>query len=121
MAGRAPRAEARKAEKWLEHVETSADVLARFENGSPALTVKNKRHYLACWPDADLLKAVIAKVTDSAKLQRTELPQHIRIRKRGDVTFAFNYGPESYKLDGSKTYLLGSASLRAFDVAAWRE
>ncbi len=110
-----------KAEKWLEHIETSAEILARFDNGSPALTAKDQRHYLACWPDEDLLKAVIAKLCESAKLQRTKLPPHIRLRKRGDVTFAFNYGPESYELDASKTYLLGSSSLRAYDVAAWRE
>ena len=109
-----------RAEKWMEHVETSSQVLARFENGAPALMMNGKRHYLACWPDDTLLTAVIAKVCESAKLHRTELPPHIRMRTRGDVTFAFNYGPESFELDGSKTYLLGSATLEAQGVAAWR-
>jgi beta-galactosidase len=109
-----------RAEKWMEHVETSAQVLARFESGAPALMAKDKRHYLACWPDEALLNAVIAKVCESAKLHRIELPPHIRMRKRGDVTFAFNYGPESYQLDGSKTFLLGNAILEAQGVAAWR-
>jgi beta-galactosidase len=110
-----------KAEKWLEHIETSGEVLARFEAGTPAFTAKNKRHYLACWPDETLLAAVIARVCTEAGLKRTELPPHIRMRKRGDVTFAFNYGPESFALVGTKNYLLGGAMLEAQGVAAWRE
>ncbi len=110
-----------KAVKWAEHVETSANVLARFENGTPAMIAKDKRHYLACWPDEALLRSVIALTCKEAGLLRTELPTHIRMRTRGDVTFAFNYGPERFELDAGKKYLLGSASLDAYDVAAWRD
>ena len=110
-----------KAQKWWEHVETTAKILARFESGSPALTAQDKRYYLACWPDETLLTSVMALVCAEAGLKRTELPPHIRMRKLGDVTFAFNYGPESFVLDGSKTYLLGGAVLEAQGVAAWRE
>jgi hypothetical protein len=37
------------------------------------------------------------------------------------LVFAFNYGPESYTLPQGIDYVLGSAQLKAYDVAAWRE
>ena len=110
-----------QASKWLEHVETSADVLARFENGTPALIAQGKRHYIACWPEEDLLFEVMRMLCKSAGLQRIELPEHIRLRRRGDMVFAFNYGPDSYTLPQGIDYVLGSAQLKAYDVAAWRE
>ncbi len=110
-----------KAEKWWEHIETSADVIAQFETGTPALTHKDKRYYLACWPDEALLKAVIAMVCAHAELKRHELPPHIRLRRRGKLTFAFNYGPEKYFLDGAKNYVLGGGVLEPQGIAAWWE
>jgi beta-galactosidase len=109
-----------KAVKWAEHIETKSNILATFENGTPALIANNKHHYLACWPNEALLTSVIARLCADAGLKRKELPPHIRLRKRGDVTFAFNYGPESFALDARKTYLLGDAELGAYQVAAWR-
>jgi beta-galactosidase len=110
-----------KAIKWAEHIETKAKVLATFENNTPALVVNQKHHYLACWPDEELLKSVIVLMCKEANLSRTELPPHIRLRRRGDVIFAFNYGPDTFKLDAKKNFLLGSAELKAHDVAAWRD
>ena len=109
------------ASKWLEHVETTADVLARFDNGTPALIAHGKRHYIACWPEEDLLFAVVRLLCKAAGLQRMELPEHIRLRRRGNMVFAFNYGPDTYTLPQGIDYVLGSAQLKAYDVAVWRE
>jgi beta-galactosidase len=107
------------AMKWLDHVETKQPVLARFASGSPALVANNKRHYLACWPHEDLLFNVIKLLCKAADLKRTELPEHVRLRRRGDITFAFNYGPKSFTLKGKRKFVLGSAKLPPQSVAAW--
>jgi beta-galactosidase len=107
------------AEKWMETIETSAKVLAKFENGSPALIANKKHHYIACWPREDLLFSVMKIICKTAGLTRSELPVHIRTRKRGNLNFAFNYGPAAFTLKGKKKYVLGGAKLPAYGVSAW--
>jgi beta-galactosidase len=109
------------AEKWVENIETTSTVLARFETGTPALIANVKHHYIACWPSEDLLTATIKLVCKSAGLKRTELPAHIRTRKRGNLNFAFNYGPANYTLTGKRKYVLGGAKLPAYGLSVWRD
>jgi beta-galactosidase len=107
--------------KWMEHIEpASATVLARFENDQPALINARSNYYLACWPDQALLNATIHLVCDRAGLSRVDLPEHIRFRRRGDLVFAFNYGPDAFKLDANNAYVLGEANISAGGVSIWR-
>jgi beta-galactosidase len=109
------------AEKWMETIETSAKVLAIFETGSPALIANEKHHYIACWPREDLLFSVMKLICKTAGLTRSELPVHIRTRKRGNLNFAFNYGPAALTLKGKKKYVLGGPKLAAYGVSAWQD
>jgi beta-galactosidase len=108
------------AEKWIEHVETGATVLAEFETGHAAMIANGHRHYIACWPDETLLFSTMRHVCATAGLKRIELPPHVRFRQRGNITFAFNYGPEGFDLDARPEFLLGSADLLPQEIAAWR-
>jgi beta-galactosidase len=108
-----------RADRWREHVETDATVLARFENKDPALISNNSHHYLACWPDHELLQNVMGLVVAKAKLKTTKLPEHIRLRKRGNLMFAFNYGTKSWKVPAGKKLVLGLAVLKPQAIAAW--
>jgi beta-galactosidase len=108
------------ASHWVENVETKAHVLARFEDGHAALIASNKHHYLACWPDAALLKKTIAHVTRQAKLKTQNLPPHIRLRKRGNLVFAFNYGPASWSIPANAKPLLGSKKVPAQGMSVWK-
>ncbi len=96
-----------KAEKWIEHVETTAHVLAKNVAGWPMLMAKGNHHYLACWPDEKLLAAVMKLVTAKAKLKAMALPEHIRIRRRGNLLFAFNYGTRAWTLPTKGKAMLG--------------
>jgi beta-galactosidase len=109
------------AEKWVENIETTSTVLARFDTGTPALIANVKHHYIACWPSEDLLLSTIKLVCKSAGLKRTELPAHIRTRKRGNLNFAFNYGPANHTLTGKRKYVLGDAKLEAYGLSVWRD
>ena len=109
-----------EAERWREYVETDGTVLARFQNKDAALVVKSNHHYLACWPNKKLLNATIALMARKAKLEITKLPPHIRLRQRGDLTFAFNYGTKSWPLPIKTKLLLGNKALTPQSVAAWK-
>lgn len=110
-----------KGIRWREYVDAGeATVLSRFENGDPALTTKGRTLSLACWPDEELLQQLMAHVTQQAGVETLPVPDFIRIRRRGKLTFAFNYGTEAWDLPAGTTPLLGTASLAPQDVAIWQ-
>jgi beta-galactosidase len=110
-----------QAERWREWLTTELATLASFANGTPALVQSGSRFYLACWPDQELLRTTLDHIlARQAKLPVTALPSHVRLRRRGELTFAFNYGPEPWKCPESPDYLLGGADVAPQDLACWR-
>lgn len=106
--------------RWREYLETTSDVLATFENGDPALTGSNGHHYLACWPDEALLASTLSLLAHKAGLETLDVPSHIRIRRRGTLIFAFNYGTEDWTIPVSGEFVLGSKVLKPQEIAIWR-
>jgi len=80
------------AERWRERIEAQADVLARFDDGAPAVVAHGSRLYVGFWPDEAALAALIAIAVSRARLDVVALPESVRIRRRGDLVFVFNYG-----------------------------
>ena len=111
------------AARWRENLEIfgDAEIDARFADGSPALVRAGRWSYLACWPEADLLNAMIGAACRRAALPTTPLPEGVRLRRRGALTFAFNYGDTPFAIDapGAK-FALGGATIGPSEVAAWR-
>lgn len=108
------------AVRWREYLETrDATALARFANGDPALTVRGKVHYLACWPDADLLDATLRQLVEAAGLTVDPVPEAVRLRRRGDLTFVFNYGDTPFEAPAGD-YCLGNRLVPPQDVAVFR-
>lgn len=108
-------------ERWREHLDvTDGKAIATFANGDPALVTKGKLHYLAGWPDATLLASVMKHASAAAKLKTTVLPEHIRIRRRGDLTFIFNYGEGRYTAPPGLKPVLGSRSVAAQSLGVFR-
>lgn len=108
-------------ERWREWVEPGpALALAQFADGSPALLRSGRACYLAGWPDTCLLRAVMRYALGSAGLPLHDLPEGIRLRRRGDLTFAFNYGPEAWTAPGAESFVLGGRVVPPQGVAAWR-
>jgi beta-galactosidase len=110
-----------RAERWREYVEArGAEVLARFAGGDPALTVAGVHHYLACWPDEALLTSTLKLLCGKAGLGVIELPPHIRLRRRGGLLFAFNYGEDGWTSPSAKKPLLGSSTIPPQGVAIFK-
>jgi beta-galactosidase len=108
-----------QAERWREYIETTAPVLARFANKDAALIAKNNHHYLACWPDLALLNDVMALLIKKAGLKTLKLPEHIRLRKLGNLTFAFNYGTKAWAVPKGVQLVLGHAKIQPQQLSAW--
>jgi beta-galactosidase len=108
------------AERWREKMETCAETLATFADGAPALAVNDNYLYLACWPDAAALGSLMALLCRKAGLAAIELASEVRLRRRGDLTFAFNYGETPWLAPFGGEPLLGTLSVAPRGFTVWR-
>jgi beta-galactosidase len=108
------------AERWREVVETHAETLATFADGAPALVVNHNYFYLACWPNAEALGMLMALLCQKAGLSTIELPAEVRLRRRGDLTFAFNYGHAPWPAPFGGEPLIGASSVAPRGFSVWR-
>lgn len=108
---------------WREIVTSDLQPLARFDDGDGALFAKGRHHYLACVPDKALLGSVIERLARAAGLAPVALPPGLRLRRRGNLTFAFNFGPQPVNVAAQAGPGLppGSRVLNPADVAAWND
>lgn len=107
---------------WRELLESELTAEAHFTDGYGLLYQHGGLRYLAAWPDAALLQALLRDLCRDAGVDTIELPTGLRLRHHGDVCFAFNYGLESVNLPvpDSAQFVLGQARLARTEVAAWR-
>ena len=102
--------------RWREWLDTALPVRARFADGYPALVGDERRLYLGCWPDATLLAALVELLLP----ETPALPDTIRLRRRGDLTFAFNYGETAWQAPAGR-FVLGGPEVAPRSLAAWRD
>ncbi|MGA7779454.1 MAG: beta-galactosidase [Paraburkholderia sp.] len=110
---------------WRDHVEPGhgVDVIASFEDGVPALVGAGRvRMVSACFDEA-LHKAVLARSLRDAGIETLTLPEGGRLRRLGNVCFAFNYGDNTWHVPAPEgaQFVLGSREVGPADVAAWVE
>ena len=105
--------------RWIEDVATALVPRLTTAGGRGVWYAHAGAHYLAGWPDAPLLDAVLAGVVAEAGLTPHPTGPDLRLRRCGDIRFAFNYGPDTLML-GDHDYVLGGPDLAPAGVAAWR-
>ena len=116
-----------EAKGWRETVVSEEPVLARFDgdyrNASPAMIGNNKARYLATLATGELMRAIMADTLAWAEVDTLPDLGDIRITRRGDLVFGFNYGSQPALLPaGPKAvFLVGGKVLAPVDVAIWRE
>ena len=108
---------------WRESLDPgSAEVLAMLEDGKPALVRSGGTHYVATLLDDAGTEALIARLAAEAGVKTTPVSGGLRLRSRGDLRFAINYGPEAAEApapDGAE-FLLGGRTVPPHDLAIWR-
>lgn len=112
---------------WREIVETSEQVTGRFvsryQNGSPAVIRSGRATYLAMVPSGALLENILRDMLDWAGLEVTETHQDLRLTRRGDLRFAFNFGDQDQPLpvNSKRTLLVGQDPVAPHNLAIWTE
>jgi beta-galactosidase len=109
---------------WLEHVETELAPRLSTVEGRGVWFQSDRFHYLAGWPDDALMLEILGTLARGSRLAVRPLPQGLRLRRHGDVEFAFNYAPGETDLSPlvpeGASLLLGALKLAPAGVAAWQ-
>ena len=108
------------ATRWREMLRVGASVAidARFADGHPAIVRQQRTRYLAGWFDSDLQREVLKQAARDAGLAPVELPQGVRIRRRGELLFAMNYNDTARTLNvPHANWLVGSGTVAAHGVS----
>ena len=83
---------------WHERGDMSGMPKGTTVLGDPLVVSSNKTSYLTGWPDAVLLKAIIKEQMEIAQIEIIDMPEYLRVRRRGDLVCVMNYGPETVTL-----------------------
>ena len=98
--------------RWKERLSTQLAPGLRTDDGEAVLVADGKLWYLGGWPDGELWDRVVSMAAKEAGLRAMSLPGGLRVRRAGDLLFAFNYDAEAVEWNGER--------LPACGVAAWR-
>ncbi len=108
---------------WREWVYTSLQPEMVFGDGKGAAFRKGNYYYLAFWPEVELLVDFFERITQELGLCPVRLPDELRIRRRGNLIFAFNFGSQALEAPVSKevSFIIGEKMLPPCEVAVWKE
>ncbi|MDE1181008.1 beta-galactosidase [Paraburkholderia sp.] len=108
---------------WREHLRANGDaqVDAQFDDGWPAVIRQGTLRYVGAWLAHPLHRALLEQAALDAGLRVQALPEGLRTRRRGNVTFAFNFGPTGVDAPSpaDASFVLGARRLNTGDVCAW--
>jgi beta-galactosidase len=109
---------------WRDIIEPLGEtqVMFRFADGAPALLRYGRFRAIAGDVNDELLGAWLRAAVDAAGIAATPVTEGLRLRSRGPVRFAINYGPGRANVPAppGTRFLLGGPVLEPCDVAAWQ-
>ena len=117
------KSEIHQSGRWRETIEVGdADIIATYEDGAPAAVRSGLSVYLATLTDDACLTNILVDLCAESGIAITPLSPTLRLRRRGDLTFAFNLSdaPASVPAPKGAAFVIGSASIEPFGVAVWR-
>ncbi len=109
---------------WRESIDAGdCRVLATMDDGAPALLRHDHVHYLATLLDDAGLAAVMTALCTEAGIATTPVSGSLRLRRRGDLCFAINYGDTAVVAPAAENagFILGGRSVPPRDLSIWRE
>jgi beta-galactosidase len=105
---------------WREHLTIGEGVAAegRYADGGTAVAHQGRVRYLAGGFDPVLTRELLRRVAVLGGLLPRPLPDGVRIRRRGDLCFIFNYTDHAQELDLSvDRWLIGDAKVPPYGVS----
>jgi beta-galactosidase len=110
------------ARHWRDFVEVSegVQVEARFADGHPAIVRHRQVRYLASFFDEATTRGIFLDVAKEAGLQAQELPDGVRISRRGELTYVLNYSETPYTINAAGHFVVGQEEVGPQGVAIFR-
>jgi beta-galactosidase len=107
---------------WREWIASDVLPVARFDDGDGALYEAEGLHWIAFWPTVGFLVDYFEELCRRVEIPTVRLPPSLRLRRRGDLVFAFQYGDDVPRLPvpADTPLLLGSRDVGGPSVVAWR-
>lgn len=110
---------------WREEIELAgeAEIVARYDDGGAAIIRAGRALYVASLTDRDFLTDLFDALCAEAGVATQRLARDVRVRRRGDLVFAFNYGEASTPApapEGAR-FVLGGATIGPRDAVVWRD
>jgi beta-galactosidase len=109
--------------RWRETIEVGdADIMATYEDGAPAAARAGRSIYLATLTDDAFLTNLLVDLCAEADVQITPLPPTLRLRRRGELTFAFNLDSANARAPApaGAEFVIGGSDIEPYGVAVWR-
>lgn len=112
------------AHSWCEALDLlpGAEALATYDNGDVAAARSGRAAYIGTLTDAPFLAHVLAGEAAAAGLDTLQLPDTLRISRRGSLGYAFNYAPyaQDCPAPDRADFVIGGPSIPAYGVSVWR-
>ena len=107
---------------WLEHIESDLIAEEMLIDGRAAVYSNGRARYICGWPDTALLTRLIGKMANETGVNIMPLPDDLRIRRAGNLNFAFNYGTDMLPIPGgeNRRYILGGPEIPPAGVSVWQ-
>lgn len=116
------------AGSWRESLKTPEEVLATFKSdyrdGFPALVGNDRCRYAATHFSGELQQSLAKDLIEWAQVEKHDaIMEGVRVTKRGNLNFAFNFSSEIRELKLSRTaeVYVGSTSMESFGVTIWSD
>ncbi|MBT8095624.1 MAG: beta-galactosidase, partial [Woeseia sp.] len=108
---------------WREELDApDADVLARYEDNSPAIVRYQRVIYIGTLANTAFLSDFLGQLCEDLGIVTHHFGTDVRVEQRGTLMFAFNYSgqEENLPLDDDAEILLGNRRLGPHDVTVWK-
>lgn len=105
---------------WREELapESTTQVIATYHDDSPAIVAKDDIYYVGSLTCDEFLKAFFKSMVTDLNIEHIELPKDVRLARRGQHHYYFNYSGTKALLPTSPAqYVLGSAEIEPYGVA----
>ncbi|MFN3621146.1 beta-galactosidase [Sphingorhabdus sp.] len=109
--------------RWRETIEAGdAKVIATYEDNAPAAVRSGRSTYIATLTDDAFVTRLLLDLCAEAGIAITPLPPTLRLRRRGDLTFAFNLAetPTTAPAPRGVEFVIGGPEIEPYGVAVWR-
>ncbi len=109
------------AMRWREWIQSTLPVIAQYGDGGPAVVGNKRVWYVGCEGDEPLTLSLMRSAARSVGIATIDLPDGVRLRRRGNLTFAFNYGPGTWSVPVEPSrVMVGASRILPQSLAVWR-